>query len=123
MDFFQPIVEEKKWNKNFSSVLVPFRKAERDLFNNWADGFVDRDGKLVAEFQTTFNSTFWEVYLFACFREYDFEIDWSYPCPDFYFSSNDFELIVEATTANAALGKPNEWDKSFKRLLLRFLDD
>ena len=48
MDFFQPVVEEAKWNKNFSSVLAPFMKAERELFNQWADGFVNRDGKLLA---------------------------------------------------------------------------
>jgi hypothetical protein len=68
MDFFHPIVGEEKRNKNFSSVLAPFRKAERELFNQWADGFVDRDGKLVEEFQTTFNSTFWEIYLLRALK-------------------------------------------------------
>lgn len=32
-------------------------------------GFEDRDGKFVKEFQTTFNSSFWELYLFACLRD------------------------------------------------------
>ena len=113
MDFFLPIVEEAKRNKNFSSVLAPFCKAERDLFNHWGDGFVDRDGKLIEEFQTTFNSTFWEVYLYSCFREYGFQIDWSYPSPDFCLNSNGVGLVVEATTANSAKGKPSEWDKDF----------
>lgn len=113
MDFFQPIVEAAKWNKNYSSVLAPFRKAERDLFNQWGDGFVDRDGKLVEEFQTTFNSTFWEVYLYACFKEYGLQIDWSHPSPDFCLNSNGVGLVVEATTANSAKGKPSEWDKNF----------
>jgi hypothetical protein len=121
MDFFQPIVEEVKRNKNFSSVLVPFRKAERELFNQWADGFVDRDGKLVEEFQTTFNSTFWEFYLFACFKEYGFVIDWSCPSPDFCLSAKGVDIVVEATTANSAKGKPSEWDRDFNPEELKVL--
>ena len=29
----------------------------------WAEGFPDRDGKLVIEFQTTFNSAFYNLHL------------------------------------------------------------
>lgn len=58
MDFFTPIVDESKQNKNFKSVLATFRAAERALFSAWSEGFEDRDGKIVKEFQTTFNSTF-----------------------------------------------------------------
>lgn len=121
MDFFQPIVEEAKRNTNFSSVLVPFRKAERELFNQWADGFVDRDGKLIEEFQTTFNSTFWEIYLFACFKEYGLKSDWSYASPDFCLSAKGVGLVVEATTANSAKGKSNEWDRNFSPERLQVL--
>lgn len=113
MDFFTPVVEESKQNKNFKSVLVGFRAAERELFTAWAKGFEDRDGKIVKEFQTTFNSSFWEVYLHACFQEYGFFQDWKHSTPDFCLSSNGCEFIVEATTGNAAQGKPNEWDKTY----------
>ncbi|UVL10538.1 hypothetical protein LOY39_07535 [Pseudomonas rhodesiae] len=113
MDFFTPVVEEAKQNKNFKSVLAGFRAAERELFTEWAKGFEDRDGKIVKEFQTTFNSSFWEVYLHACFREYKFSQDWKNATPDFCLSSNGYEFIVEATTGNAAQGKPNEWDKTY----------
>lgn len=113
MDFFIPIVDELKQNKNFKSVLAAFRAAERALFSEWSEGFEDRDGKIVKEFQTTFNSTFWEVYLHACFREYGFCQDWASASPDFSLSANGCEFIVEATTGNAAQGKPNEWDKTY----------
>jgi hypothetical protein len=115
VDLFTEIVDEKLQHKNFKSVLAPFRKAERDLLESWAEGFVDRDGKLKKEFQTTFNSTFWEIYLFAAFKEYGFTIDWSHPTPDFSLSNGTSEIIVEAVTANAAQGKPNEWDKNFSK--------
>ncbi|WP_232925945.1 hypothetical protein, partial [Pseudomonas syringae] len=39
------------------------------------EGFPDRNNKFVKEFQTTFNSIFWEVYLYMAFREYGFSLD------------------------------------------------
>ncbi|WP_421282537.1 hypothetical protein [Aeromonas veronii] len=115
MNLFTPVVEPEKFHKNFASVLVSFREAERRLLEKWADGFVDRDGKFVKEFQITFNSSFWEIYLYALFKKYNITVDWSYPTPDFYLSSNRCEFIVEAVTANSSHGKPNEWDKAFSR--------
>mgnify|MGYP001031683665 CR=1 FL=1 len=126
MDLFTPLIDDERQHKNFTSVLIPQRKAERELFEIWAEGFVDRDGKIVKEFQTTFNSTFWEIYLFSVFKEYNFEIDWSHPAPDFLLSNGGIEIVVEAVTANAAQGKPNEWDRTFSseeiKNLTRFKD-
>ena len=114
MNLFDPIVvDPSRLHKNFISVLVPFKKAECELVNDWATGFVDRDGKFIEEFQTTFNSSFWEIYLYASFSQYKFAIDFKHVAPDFSLSSNGFEFTVEATTANAAQGKLNEWDRSF----------
>lgn len=113
MNLFNPIVEQSKLHPNFVCILTPFRQSERDLFSNWAEGFEDRDGKFLNEFQTTFNSSFWEIYLHACFKKYGFEQDWSKASPDFCMQFNDIEFVVEATTANAAQGKPNEWDKVY----------
>lgn len=113
MKLFTPVVPPERFHKNFASVLEPFRKAEREILETWADGFVDRDGKLVEEFQTTFNSSFWEIYLYAAFKEYGYAIDWAHASPDFIVSSPHSDFIVEAVTANAAQGKPNEWDRTF----------
>lgn len=113
LKLFKPVVEAGRLHRNFKSVLISHRKAERDLLESWVDGFVDRDGKLVKEFQTSFNSTFWEIYLFAAFKEYGFDIDFSKPSPDFLLSNGKQSVVVEAVTANAAQGKPNEWDRIF----------
>ncbi len=113
MDLFTPSVEKDQMNPNFVSVLDPRREPERRLFQAWADGFVDRDNKLVNEFQTTFNSSFWEIYLHALFKSYGFRNDWSNASPDFCLNKDGFEFVVEATTANAARGQPNEWDRTF----------
>lgn len=112
-DLFRPIVEDTKQHPNFRRVLADYRKPERDLFNEWAHGFIDRDGKFIREFQTSFNSSFWEVYLQAAFKQYGLTIDWSHAAPDFSLKGSGVEFIVEAVTANAAVGKPNEWDRTF----------
>jgi hypothetical protein len=114
MDLFQPIVEVARFHQHFRALLDPAREPDRREFLRWADGFPDRDGKLVSEFQITFNSVFWEVYLFAAFKAYGFSFNWEHRSPDFSISNGLHDLVVEAVTANAAQGKPNEWDKTYK---------
>lgn len=110
-DFFEPVVSHDKMHSNFIGTLGPASENARNLFNEWADGFIDRDNKIIKEFQTTFNSTFWEVYLYAVFKDYNFQVDFSYPRPDFLVGKNNFSIVVEATTSNAADGKTPEWEK------------
>jgi hypothetical protein len=112
MDLFKQIVEDSALHINFKNIVsIKGRQFEIDEFLRWGDGFVDRDNKIVKEFQTTFNSSFWEIYLFALFKEYGFEIDWSHSTPDFILKAKGIDFVIEATTANAAQDKPNEWDK------------
>lgn len=111
MDLFKPVVNEQDFHPHFKSILIESRKAECEELMKWAEGFLDRDGKFIKEFQTTFNSSFWEIYLYAICKEYQLEIDWSYRTPDFVVNSCYGQFIIEATTANAASGKPNEWDR------------
>ncbi|EPW5500557.1 hypothetical protein ACWM6O_002414 [Vibrio vulnificus] len=113
MNLFEFQVPEDKLHPNFKNILIPQRENERRLLSQWANGFVDRDNKLVKEFQTTFNSTFWEIYLFQVLKEFKYTCNWDHPAPDFEVSSPHLSFVIEATTANAANGKPNEWDKTF----------
>lgn len=76
MYLFGQVVEEHKLHNNFKYVFAQFRSAERELFLKWVEGFEGGDGQVIKEFQVTFNSTFWKMYLHACFREYGFERDW-----------------------------------------------
>jgi len=110
MDLFKAIVDESKLHPHFNRLIKPGREPDRSVFATWAEGFPDRDGKMVQEFQISFNSAFWEIYLHAVFRDYGFEFDWSHAAPDFQVSRAGHAFLVEATTANAAQGKPNEWD-------------
>jgi len=111
MNLFEKLVDDGKLHKNFISILEVGREQEREVLNNWIKDFPDRDGKFVKEFQTTFNSSFWEIYLYALFREFNFEFDWCCSRPDFALKNNKLEFIVEATIANNAQGKEEEWNK------------
>lgn len=116
MDLFTAVVDESRQHPHFKALANPARAVSRQVLAAWADGFPDRDGKMVQEFQISFNSAFWEIYLYALFRDYGFEFDWSHAAPDFLLSSHGHPFLVEAVTANAAQGKPNEWDADFSLL-------
>jgi hypothetical protein len=110
MELWKPVVARDRLHAHYLALDIEQRAAERRLIQTWADGLPDRDGKFVQEFQTTFNSSFWELYLHAVFREYGFAFDWSNAAPDFALSSDHGPFSIEAVTANAAVGKPNEWE-------------
>ncbi|NJN90818.1 MAG: hypothetical protein HC878_10890 [Leptolyngbyaceae cyanobacterium SL_5_14] len=62
MDIFTPIVPEEQLHPNFRFITQPnLCNPEMEVINGWAEEFLDRDGKFVKEFQTTFNSSFWEL--------------------------------------------------------------
>ncbi len=111
MDLFTARVPTDRLHPNFVEILRPERGADRRVISSWAEGLPDRDMKFVIEFQTTFNSSFWELYLFAVFKDYGLEVDWSHASPDFIISTPMVETVIEATTANSAQDKPNEWDR------------
>ncbi|PMN90534.1 hypothetical protein BCT23_19850 [Enterovibrio norvegicus] len=112
MSLFVSRFDKKKLHKNYLEVLRLTQQADRDEFESWFDGFPDRDGKLIDEFQTTFNSTFWEIYLHRVFKSQNAIFDWSQPTPDFALSINGKDIIVEATIASNTQGKTPEWEKN-----------
>ncbi len=123
MNLFIPQVEEQKFHPNFKAVMkkqsdsdfIPIGmnlEKDRKRLESWCEGFPDRDNKFVKEFQTTFNTCFWEIYLYKLFTDYSFSFNWNYASPDFILNSNGIDIIVEATTANKANDeRPNEWEK------------
>lgn len=80
---------------------------ERNIIEEWTDGFVDRDNKIVKEFQTSFHSAFWEFFLFALMKKYNYEIDFSHNRPDFIISS-PFPLYIEAVVSEIKKGGKSE---------------
>ena len=76
-----------------------FLGGERSILTDWTEYFVDRDNKIIKEFQTTFHSSFWEFYLFQVFKNLNFEIDFSRDRPDFIINSPE-KFYVEAVVSN-----------------------
>lgn len=123
IDLFTPVVPEEKQHSNFKVITTPgLNSNERDVLNSWADGFVDRDGKVVKEFQTTFNSTFWELYLHASFRELGFTADYSKEAPDFILSKEGYQIVAEATIASHPEGYTAEWERDVSKEAIENLD-
>lgn len=108
LDFFVPAIERSAMHNHFKVMLKPRSKPVRDMFNHWAKGFIDRDKKIVKEFQTEFNSTFWEVYLHALFTELGLHPSYEHPYPDFLIDYKGTKISIEAVIANNAQNAPKE---------------
>ncbi|EGY26292.1 hypothetical protein DA2_1475 [Desulfovibrio sp. A2] len=111
LKLFEIIVPEEKLHPNFKALLVEHHAPVRDVIEKWTEGFEDRDNKIVKEFQTSFNSSFWEFYIYAVLKELGFDIDFSHSSPDFCITKGNDNLILEATIASHADGANPEWIK------------
>ncbi len=115
MDLFTPQVPVKDFHPNFRRLIDKHSAANRAVVEQWANGFLDRDGKFVREFQTTFNSGFWELYLFACLKVLDFQVDFTFSAPDFVITNFHNEFCIEAVIASNAIGEEAEWERDPKK--------
>ncbi|MBD1555242.1 hypothetical protein [Pseudomonas typographi] len=102
MDLYTVVAPEDSLHPHFKHILksIPSNLYARKVIASWAEGFPDRDGKFVYEFQTTFNSSLWELYLHAALRELGAEFNWEHYAPDFTISLLGHQFLLEATTAN-----------------------
>ena len=116
MNLFKKKLSKKKLHKNFLEIQRSSQKQDRLHLQNLAQGFPDRDNKFVHEFQTTFNSSFWELYLYALFNELKIEMNWDHASPDFFLNTDYGEFVVEAVIASNTQGKIPEWERDLASL-------
>lgn len=114
INLFEKCVEKSKQHHNFIALLNETESVARDYINQWTNGFTDRDGKLRVEFQTTFNSAFWELYLFNVFKKWSLTIDFSMIAPDFKILK-PYNLYIEAVIANNAALETPEWNRDYNK--------
>lgn len=88
-----------------------YYRGAREVLEKFTEGFVDRDQKIIEEFQTTFHSSFWEFYLHAVFSELGFKVDYSYDRPDFIIK-NPSEFYVEAVVSQIKDNGRGEHDRN-----------
>jgi hypothetical protein len=103
IDLFRLQVDRSRLHPIFQMLLEDAYTSERAVLSAWAQGFEDRDGKFVQEFQTTFESSFWELYLNAAIRAWRLTPDMSFSSPDFVIT-HPLKLAIEATIAGPAQG-------------------
>jgi hypothetical protein len=117
MDLFEDVVASASQHPNYRAIAKGDLFArERDVIQGWAEGFPDRDGKFVTEFQTTFNSAFWELYLHAAFRELGFALNFDYAAPDFLVDTGKQVLNAEAVIAAHPEGYTPEWERNLENI-------
>ena len=106
MNLFTPVIPEDRLHPVFRMLMQSENAPERALLGAWSDGMPDRDGKFVKEFQSTFESSLWELYLHACLKELGHSLDFSHVSPDFVVTE-PIPFVLEATISAPALGQPS----------------
>ncbi|WP_375320599.1 hypothetical protein [Aliivibrio logei] len=115
-DWYKLEVEEEKAHEKFLTFLNFQYTSERNLFSSWVDGFVIKDGKkkTINQFQTTFHSMFWEVYLNQVFIDSGHKIRGDVTSPDFCIDKNGQTVCVEAVISNISKDNPSEDKRTFE---------
>lgn len=98
MDLFTPIVDQSKLHPSFVKISCARNRYALDVLHDWGRGFQDRDGKFVKEFQTSFEPSFWELYLYAVLKHFQLSVDFQHSRPDFVVT-NPEAFTIEATVA------------------------
>ncbi|MES2149878.1 MAG: glycosaminoglycan attachment site [Pseudomonadota bacterium] len=104
MDLFATKIPEDRLHRVFQMLCDPQYLPERRVLEQWAAGFIDRDGKFANEFQTTFESSMWELYLHAYLKELGATVNFSHHAPDFVVDGPE-KFCIEATIAAPAQGE------------------
>lgn len=115
MDLLTPIVPKETWHPNFAALVNRGNKWNFAVLNDWSTGLVDRDGKFVEEFQTTFNACFWELYLNAVLRERGLSVNFDSSSPDFAVTA-PWSFTIEAAIASHAHGGLPEYRRADAQL-------
>ncbi|PEL75427.1 hypothetical protein CN603_13160 [Bacillus toyonensis] len=121
----QKLFEELNLKEKLHPKFLDLKKRplinQKEQLEKWFEGFEDRDNKIVKEFQTSYHSAFWEIYLYRVFKEMGYEIDFSHAMPDFILKSSPINILVEATTANIKQGGVKEETRNVSNLLNMFV--
>ena len=91
-------------------------KSERQLVESWIEDFSIKDGldKTITEFQSTFRSVFWELYLNQVFKFSGLRIDSAVKSPDFLLRNDSNVFSVEAVVANFSNSGIEEKERNFR---------
>ncbi|MGI2125720.1 hypothetical protein [Shewanella oncorhynchi] len=117
-DWFKIQSNTTKTHKKFDFLCNVQYTSERNLFASWVEEFHIKDGvnKTINQFQETFHSMFWEVYLNKVFKEAGFVIDNSVVSPDFSLEKSNTKIFVEAVVSNIAEAERKECERTLDEI-------
>ena len=108
MNLFIPRVNYKQLHPYFKRLTQ--ESCYQDVLNTiqeWTNELANRkkeSDKFIKEFQISFNSSLWELYLNKAFQDLGFKIDYSKESPDFNLIHSSGRIVnVEAVTSNNKL--------------------
>jgi hypothetical protein len=105
LELFKPTVKEERLHPLFKRIISTEAYAPTiDVINTWSSGLMGRkkeSKKFIQDFQLSFNSSLWELYLNKAFVDFGFSIDYSKESPDFNLHHSSGRIVnVEAVTSN-----------------------
>lgn len=101
MNFFEidKNLDVERLHSKFNALNDRYEYAgAKEVISSWGRDFFDRDNKAKKEFQTTFHSTFWELYLHSALKEMNFKISEKHNRPDFIVETPT-EIYIEAVVS------------------------
>ncbi|RUU04638.1 hypothetical protein EOD23_16435, partial [Mesorhizobium sp. USDA-HM6] len=107
MDLFDTRFPDAKLHHHFRLIRADPNYADvLPVIQNWASGLLDRRGesdKFIKEFQSTFNSSMWELYLNRALSDLGCSVDYSKSAPDFFVRGpGEYEFNIEAVISDQA---------------------
>lgn len=105
LDLFTPRLHEERLHKHLRLILAdPSYATVLPTIQAWASGLLDRRGesqKFINEFQTTFNSSMWELYLNRALIDLGCSADYTKSAPDFFVRGpGNYEFNIEAVVSD-----------------------
>ncbi len=99
-NLFEEIVNNNECHSKFK-LLKSFDQfyGQRKILEDWVINYYDKDGKFVKEFQKTFHSSFWELYLSQVLYSMKLPLIQNHSRPDFIINLEN-QILVEAVVAN-----------------------
>ena len=123
MELFQPVIPDDKQHPMFKELMKDENEAERKVLLEWVMGFKDRDNKFIKEFQATFQSSMWELYIYAVLKEVGVNVNMDNQSPDFLCSKNVSEFCIEATIAAPEQGEDQPYGNEIPDIMLNGQDE
>lgn len=107
LDLFDSRFPDAKLHDHFRLICADPDYADvLPVIQNWATGLLDRRGenqKFIKEFQSTFNSSMWELYLNRALIDLGCSVDYSKSAPDFFVRGpGKYEFNIEAVVSDQA---------------------